>query len=86
VTNNAMKCGAALYGDQRTINFIKLNGESIRDMIRALCLTRNHIPPGTEAEMSTLAKQASYDDPIAPKMVGIVTDTMKRAGWYEDID
>jgi hypothetical protein len=27
VTNNAMKCGAALYGDQRTINFIKLNGE-----------------------------------------------------------
>jgi hypothetical protein len=26
VTNNAMKCGAALYGDQRTINFIKLNG------------------------------------------------------------
>jgi hypothetical protein len=80
VTNNAMKCGAALYGDQRTINFIKLNGESIRDMIRALCLTRNHILPGTEAEMSTLAKQASYDDPIAPKMVGIVTDTMKRAG------
>jgi hypothetical protein len=28
--------------------------------------------------MSTLAKQASYDDPIAPKMV-VVTDTMKRA-------
>jgi hypothetical protein len=24
--------------------FHKLNGESIRDMIRALCLTRNHIP------------------------------------------
>jgi hypothetical protein len=37
--------------------FHKLNGESIRDMIRALCLTRNHILPGTEAEMSTLASR-----------------------------
>lgn len=80
VNHNSMKCGSALYGDRRKINYTKLNGESIRDMIRALCLTRNHILPGTEAEMATLAKHASYDDPIAPRMVGIVTDTMERDG------
>jgi hypothetical protein len=36
VTNNAMKCGAALYGDQRTINFIKLNGVYSRYDTRSL--------------------------------------------------
>jgi len=77
---NSMKCNKALYGDVRKINLVKLDGASIKDMVRALCLTRNHMLPGTEVEAASLAKHATYDDPIARKLVGVVTDTTADIG------
>jgi hypothetical protein len=80
VAFNSMKCNKALYGDRRKINLVQLDGASIKDMVRALCLTRNHMLPGTEAEAASLAKHATYDDPIAKKLVGVVTDTTADLG------
>jgi hypothetical protein len=76
----AARCASALFSGTTSINSVRLKGGAIRDMVRALCLARNHLLPGTDAERTALARHALQGDALGPMIVGIVTaDTARDA-------